>query len=130
MVGFLRRGSLRSLVASHSMVRDLPDPWVCQTTPPPLLRLAAGQYPVQRGAHGPVLLVARQFLDKVAPFRLVDYVVAQDVEQGRASDRRPTISWAWPFGSTPRLVLNFVFGVREARTSTRSRRFPARPSPA
>ena len=34
MVGLLKRGSRRSFVASHSIVSDLPDPCVCQTTPP------------------------------------------------------------------------------------------------
>ena len=34
MVEAASRGCRRILVASHSMVRDLPDPWVCQTTPP------------------------------------------------------------------------------------------------
>ena len=34
MSALARRGSRRILVASHSMVSDLPDPWVCQTTPP------------------------------------------------------------------------------------------------
>ena len=34
MVGLRRRGSLRSFVASQSIVSDLPEPCVCQTTPP------------------------------------------------------------------------------------------------
>ena len=34
MVALASRGSRRSLVASHSIVSDLPEPWVCQTTPP------------------------------------------------------------------------------------------------
>ena len=34
MVALGRRGSRRSFVASHSIVSDLPEPWVCHTTPP------------------------------------------------------------------------------------------------
>ena len=67
MVGLPRRGSRRSLVASQSMVSDLPDPWVCQTTPPPLIGFATRQHSAHRRAHGPVLLVARQLLDQMAP---------------------------------------------------------------
>ena len=34
MSALATRGSRRILVASHSMVSDLPEPCVCQTTPP------------------------------------------------------------------------------------------------
>ena len=46
-----------------------------------LLGFAAFQRARQRRAHGAVLLVARQLLDETAALRLVDHIVAQDVQQ-------------------------------------------------
>ena len=80
MAGLPRRGSRRSFVASHSIVSDLPEPCVCHTTPPSLLRLAARQEAPQRRTHGPVLLVPWQLLHQPPSLRLVDHVVAQDIE--------------------------------------------------
>ena len=59
MVALARRGSRRSFVASHSMVKDLPEPWVCQDHAAPLLRPVAGADPVQRRVHSAALLIAR-----------------------------------------------------------------------
>ena len=46
----------------------------------PLLRLAARQETPQRRTHGPVLLVPWQLLHQPPSIRLVDHVVAQDIE--------------------------------------------------
>ena len=68
MVALVSHGSWRTFVASHSVGNDLPDPW-CARQPLPAL------------ADGAVLLVTRQLFSKAPPLRLVDYVVAQDIQQ-------------------------------------------------
>ena len=49
----------------------------------PLLRLPARQHTAHGCTHGPILLVARQLLHETPPLRLINHVVAQDVQQGR-----------------------------------------------
>ena len=78
-----RSGEARSMRATKTIVSDLPEPCVCQTTPERSSGVCAGAQALDDPARRPVLLVAADDLDPLAGIGVhEDRAGAQDVEQG------------------------------------------------
>ena len=114
MSALARRGSRRILVASHSMVSDFPDPWVCQTTPPRSSGLVSDRMRRIGRLDGPVLLAAGQLLDHPALLWLVDHEAAQDVQQRRWG-QHPHDELRLALRLHPETLPHFILSVRSYR---------------
>ena len=97
IVGCCWEGSRRSLSASQSIVRLLPEPCVCQTMPPRALGLFAVLIRPHRLVHGDELPVAGQLADGPAAFDLEDDEIPDDVEEISSFEEpvEQDVLWGW-----------------------------------
>ncbi len=83
-----RSAEARSMRATKTMVSDLPEPWVCQTTPERASGGLAGPQTSDDLVGGPVLLVAAHDLDAAAGIGVHEHGAgAQDIEQRRRGEQ-------------------------------------------